>query len=109
MAFCFCKQLFCKQPLVIIIERQYAKNLYYRATDTIAGLWIPGQVPVLDHESRDRDVFLVRPTINLGKPRGVGKLERRRNREGKGKGRSVYEQPGAKVDGIAPRKRRDSK
>jgi hypothetical protein len=26
-----------------------------------------------------------------------------------GRGRSVYEQPGAKVDGIAPRKRRDSK
>jgi hypothetical protein len=26
-----------------------------------------------------------------------------------GKGRSVYEKPGAKVDGIAPRKRRDSK
>jgi hypothetical protein len=25
------------------------------------------------------------------------------------KGRSVYEQPGAKVDGIAPLKRRDSK
>jgi hypothetical protein len=26
-----------------------------------------------------------------------------------GKGRSVHEQPGAKVDGIAPHKRRDSK
>jgi hypothetical protein len=26
-----------------------------------------------------------------------------------GKGRSVYEQPGAKVDRIAPHKRRDSK
>jgi hypothetical protein len=26
-----------------------------------------------------------------------------------GRGRSVYKQPGAKVDGIAPRKRRDSK
>jgi hypothetical protein len=31
------------------------------------------------------------------------------NGEGMGRGRSVYEQPGAKVDGIAPRKRRDSK
>jgi hypothetical protein len=29
--------------------------------------------------------------------------------EGMGRGRSVYEQPGAKVDGIAPHKRRDSK
>ncbi len=64
---------------------------------------------VLDHESRDRDVVLVRRTINLGKPRGVGKLQGRRNGEGMGRGRSVYEQPGAKVDGIAPRKRRDSK
>jgi hypothetical protein len=26
-----------------------------------------------------------------------------------GRGRSVHKQPGAKVDGIAPRKRRDSK
>ncbi len=26
-------------------------------------------------QSRDRDVVLVRHTINLGKPRGVGKLE----------------------------------
>ncbi len=31
------------------------------------------------------------------------------NGEGMGRKRSVYEQPGAKVDGIAPRKRRDSK
>ena len=31
------------------------------------------------------------------------------NGEGLRKGRSVHEQPGAKVDGIAPRKRRDSK
>jgi hypothetical protein len=61
---------------------------------------------VPDHGSRDRDVVLVRRTVNLGKPRGVGKLERGGNGEG---GRSVYEQPGAKVDGIAPRKRRDSK
>ncbi len=60
-----------------------------------------GSVP--DHESRDHDVVLVKRTISLGKPRGVGKLERGRNGEGMGKGRSVYEQPGAKVDGIAPR------
>jgi hypothetical protein len=31
------------------------------------------------------------------------------NGEGLGKGRSVYEQPGAKVDGNAPHERRDSK
>jgi hypothetical protein len=30
---------------------------------------------VPDHESRDRDVILIRRTIYLGKPRGVGKLE----------------------------------
>ena len=36
---------------------------------------------------------------------GAGNLEG----GGMGKGRSVYEQPGAKVDGIAPHKRRDSK
>jgi hypothetical protein len=29
--------------------------------------------------------------------------------EGTGRGRSVYEQPGTRVDGIAPHKRRDSK
>ncbi len=60
---------------------------------------------VPDHESRDRDVVLVRRTIHLGKTRGVGKLEW----GGSGEGRSVYEQPGAKVDGIAPRKKRYSK
>jgi hypothetical protein len=30
---------------------------------------------VPDHGSRDRDVVLVRSTISLGKPRGVGNLE----------------------------------
>jgi hypothetical protein len=64
---------------------------------------------VPDHESRDCDVVLVRRTISLGKPRGVGKLERGKNGEGMGRERSVYEQPGAKVDRIAPRQRRDSK
>jgi hypothetical protein len=56
-------------------------------------------VIVPDHESRDRDVILVRRTIHLGKPQGVGKLEWGGNGEGMGRGRSVYEQPGAKVDG----------
>ncbi len=68
---------------------------------------------VPDLASRDRDVVLVRRTIHLGKPRGVGKLEWGGSGEGMARerrgGRSVYEQPGAKVDGIAPRKRRDSK
>jgi hypothetical protein len=66
-------------------------------------------VTVPDHESRDRDVVLVRRTIYLGKPRGVGNLEWGGDGEGMGRGRSVYEQPGTKVDGIASRQRRDSK
>jgi hypothetical protein len=36
-------------------------------------------------------------------------LEWGRTGEGLGRGRSVYEQPGAKVDEIAPHKERDSK
>jgi hypothetical protein len=40
---------------------------------------------------------------------GVGNLEWGGNGEGMGRGRSVYEQPGAKVDGIASRQRKDSK
>jgi hypothetical protein len=67
------------------------------------------KVSVPDHGSRDRDVVLVRSTISLGKPQGVGKLEWGENGEGMGRERSVYEQPGAKVDGIASRQRRDSK
>ncbi len=59
--------------------------------------------------SQDRDVVLVSRTIDLGKPRGVGKLERGGNGEGMGRGRPVYEQPETRVDGIAPHKRRDSK
>ncbi len=45
----------------------------------------------------------------MGKPQGVGKLEWGRDGKGMGRGRSVYKQPGAKVDRIAPHKRRDSK
>jgi hypothetical protein len=45
----------------------------------------------------------------LGKPWGVEKLEWGGNGEGMGSGRSVYKQPGTRVDGIAPHKRRDSK
>ncbi len=40
-----------------------------------------------------------------GNPGGLGIW----NGEGMGRGRSVYEQPGAKADGIASRQRRDSK
>jgi hypothetical protein len=56
---------------------------------------------VPDHGSRDRDVVLARRTISLGKPRGVGNLEWGGKGEGMRRGRSVYKQPGAKVDGIA--------
>jgi hypothetical protein len=57
---------------------------------------------VPDHGSRDRGVVLERRTIYLGKPGGCWEF-------GMGRGRSVYEQPGTKVDGIASRQRRDSK
>ncbi len=59
--------------------------------------------------SRDRDVVLVGCAVDLGKPGGAGKLEWGGNGERMGRGRSVYEQPGTRVDGIAPHKRRDSK
>ncbi len=39
--------------------------------------------------------------------RGVGNLEWGGTGEYLGRGRSVHEQPGAKVDGIAPHKERD--
>ncbi len=45
-----------------------------------------------------RDIVLVGRTIDLGKPQGVGKLEWGRNGEGMGRRRSVYEQPGTRVD-----------
>ncbi len=45
----------------------------------------------------------------LRKPRGARNLEWGGTGEGLRWGRSVHEQPGAKVDGIAPHKRRDSK
>ncbi len=41
----------------------------------------------------------------MGKPGGLGNW----NGEGMGRGRSVYEQPGTRVAGIALHKRRDSK
>ncbi len=61
-------------------------------------------VVVPDHGSRDRDVVMSSQFI-WGNPRGSGIW----NGDGMGRGRSVYEQPGAKVDRIASRLRRDSK
>jgi hypothetical protein len=66
-------------------------------------------VVVPDLGSRDRDVVLVRRTICTGKPRGVRNLEWGGNGEGMRRGRSVYEQPGTKVDRIVSRQRRVSK
>ncbi len=66
---------------------------------------LDSEVIVLDLGSWDCDVVLVRRTIGSEKPQGSGLW----NGEGMGKGRSVSEQPGAKVDGIASRQRRVSK
>ncbi len=71
--------------------------------------WPLNHIIVPYHGSWDRDVVLVRRTISLGKPWGVGTLDWGGNVEGTVRGRSVYEQPGAKVDGIASRQRRVSK
>ncbi len=57
-------------------------------------------VHVPDLGSRIRDVVLVRRMFGSGKPQGVGILEWGVNGEGMEMGRSVYEQPGTKVDGI---------
>jgi hypothetical protein len=45
-----------------------------------------------DHGSRDRDVVLVRRTIYLGKPRGVGNLEWGGNGEGEVSLRATWDQ-----------------
>jgi hypothetical protein len=58
---------------------------------------------VPDLGSRIRDVVLVRHMFSSGKPQGVGILEWEGNREGMEMGRSVYEQPGTKVDRILSR------
>jgi hypothetical protein len=57
-------------------------------------------VSVPDPGSRIRDVVLVRCIFGLGKPQGVGILEWGGDEEGMKMGRSVYEQPGTKVDRI---------
>jgi hypothetical protein len=58
------------------------------------------RVTVLDLVSQIRDVILVRRTFSSGKPQGIGILEWGGDGEGMGMGRSVYEQPGTKVDRI---------
>jgi hypothetical protein len=55
---------------------------------------------VLDLVSQICDVVLARGTFSSGKPHGVGILEWGENGEGMGMGRSIYEQPGTKVDRI---------
>jgi hypothetical protein len=55
---------------------------------------------VLDFVSQICDVILVRRTFGSGKPQGVGILGWGGNGEGMEAGRSVYEPPGTKVDGI---------
>jgi hypothetical protein len=55
---------------------------------------------VLDLGSRIRDVVLVGRIFGSGKPKGVGILEWGGDEEGMEMGRSVYEQPGTKLDGI---------
>ncbi len=55
---------------------------------------------VLDLVSQVRDVVLVMCIFSSRKPQGVGILEWGVYGEGDGNGRSVYEQPGTKVDRI---------
>jgi hypothetical protein len=69
----------------------------------ITNTWANRVVIVPDLASRIRDVVLVRRIFSSGKPHGVVNLEWGRNGEGMERGRSVYEQPGTKVDGILSR------
>jgi hypothetical protein len=62
-------------------------------------LFVDLSVP--DHESRDRDVVLVRCTISLRKPRGVGKLEWGGKGEGEVSSRATWGQGGQ--DRITPK------
>jgi hypothetical protein len=55
---------------------------------------------VLDLVSQVRDVILVRCIFSSGEPQGVRILEWGVYGKGLEMGRSVYEQPGTKVDGI---------
>jgi hypothetical protein len=60
-------------------------------------------ISVPDLGSRIRNVVLVKRMFSSGKPKGVGILEWGGNGERMEMGRSVYEQPGTKVDGILSR------
>ncbi len=62
--------------------------------------WAKLTVLVLDSVSQICDVVLVRRALSSGKHQGVGILEWGGNGEGMEMGRSVYKQPGTKVDGI---------
>jgi hypothetical protein len=55
---------------------------------------------VLDLVSQVHDVVLVMCIFSSGKPQGIGILEREYMGNGMEMGRSVYEQPGTKVDRI---------
>jgi hypothetical protein len=56
-------------------------------------------ISVLDPVSQLRDVVLMNVYLDLENPRGPGILELGVYEQGEGMGRSVYEQPGNKVDG----------
>jgi hypothetical protein len=72
-------------------------------------MYVSALIRVPDPGSRDRDVVLASAGL-LGKTkRGVGNLEQGGNGERMRKGRSVYEQPGTKVNRVASRQRRVSK
>jgi hypothetical protein len=67
------------------------------------------KLAVPDHGSQDRDVVLVKRGLVVETQGGVGNLGRGGTGEDLGRGRSVYEQPGTKVDRVASRQRRVSK
>ncbi len=64
---------------------------------------------VPDLGSRDRDVVLVRRKACWGNPKGGREFGMGGTREDLRRVRSVYEQPGTKVDRVASRQRRVSK
>jgi hypothetical protein len=59
----------------------------------------PGFIYVLDLVSQIRDVILMNVYLDLGNPGGSGLRNERYMNNGREMGRSVYEQPGNKVDG----------
>jgi hypothetical protein len=67
------------------------------------------KITVPEPGSRDRDVVLVSMRFAGETQWGVRNLEWGEDGEGLRKGRSVYEQPGTKVERVASRQRRVSK